>query len=58
MEPAYFTRYDQLRMRRDEQGILEVRLHTRDGPCLFGPRTTSTWWTLSTILAVIRTRGS
>jgi enoyl-CoA hydratase/carnithine racemase len=39
MEPAYFTRYDQLRMRRDENGILEVRLHTRDGPCLFGPRT-------------------
>jgi enoyl-CoA hydratase/carnithine racemase len=39
MEPAYFTRYDQLKMRRDEAGILEVRLHTRDGPCLFGPRT-------------------
>ncbi len=39
MEPSYFTRYDQLKMRRDEAGILEVRLHTRDGPCLFGPRT-------------------
>jgi enoyl-CoA hydratase/carnithine racemase len=39
MEPAYFTRYDQLKMRRDEAGILEVRLHTRNGPCLFGPRT-------------------
>jgi hypothetical protein len=39
MDPAYFTRYDQLRMRRDENGILEVRLHTKDGPCLFGPRT-------------------
>lgn len=39
MEPAYFTRYEQLHMRRDENGILEVRLHTRGGPCLFGPRT-------------------
>jgi enoyl-CoA hydratase/carnithine racemase len=39
MEPAYFSRYEQLAMRRDENGILEVRLHTRGGPCLFGPRT-------------------
>ncbi len=39
MEPSYFTRYEQLKMHRDEQGILEVRLHTREGPCLFGPRT-------------------
>jgi enoyl-CoA hydratase/carnithine racemase len=39
MEPAYFTRYEQLKMTRDELGVLEVRLHTRNGPCLFGPRT-------------------
>jgi enoyl-CoA hydratase/carnithine racemase len=39
MQPAYFDRYDQLAMRRDEQGILEVRFHSRGGPCLFGPRT-------------------
>jgi enoyl-CoA hydratase/carnithine racemase len=39
MTPAYFTRYDQLRMRRDENGILEVRLHSQDGSCKFGPRT-------------------
>lgn len=39
MEPAYFTRYDQMAMRRDENGILEVRLHSRGGPCKFGPRT-------------------
>ncbi len=38
-QPEYFTRYEQLHMQRDEQGILEVRLHTRGGPCLFGPRT-------------------
>jgi len=39
MQPAYFSRYEQLHMQRDEDGILEVRLHTRGGPCLFGPRT-------------------
>jgi enoyl-CoA hydratase/carnithine racemase len=39
LEPDYFRRYDQLIMSRDELGILEVRLHTRGGPCLFGPRT-------------------
>jgi len=39
LDPAYFTRYDQLHMQRDSLGILEVRLHTRGGPCLFGPRT-------------------
>ena len=39
MEPAYFSRYEQLSMRRDDAGILEVRLHTRGGPCQFGPRT-------------------
>lgn len=39
MTPAYFTRYDQVAMRRDEDGILEVRLHTNGGECKFGPRT-------------------
>jgi len=39
MEPAYFTRYAQLQMRRDANGILEVRLHSEGGPCRFGPRT-------------------
>ncbi len=38
-QPGYFSRYEQLHMQRDEHGILEVRLHTRGGPCLFGPRT-------------------
>ena len=37
--PAYFARYDQIAMRRDADGILEVRLHTRGGACKFGPRT-------------------
>jgi enoyl-CoA hydratase/carnithine racemase len=39
MEPAYFTRYPQVKMTRDADGVLEVALHTRGGPCLFGPRT-------------------
>jgi enoyl-CoA hydratase/carnithine racemase len=39
MQPDYFTRYNQVHMKRDTNGILEVRLHTRGGPCLFGPRT-------------------
>ena len=39
MQPDYFSRYAQVHMQRDELGILEVRLHTRGGPCLFGPRT-------------------
>lgn len=37
--PAYFTRYDQLAMRRDAHGILEVRFHSDGGSCKFGPRT-------------------
>lgn len=37
--PAYFTRYDQIAMRRDPDGILEVRFHTRGEACKFGPRT-------------------
>ncbi len=37
--PDYFTRFDQVAMRRDAEGILEVRLHSNGGPCRFGPRT-------------------
>ena len=37
--PDYFSRYDQIAMRRDADGILEVRLHSNGGSCRFGPRT-------------------
>jgi hypothetical protein len=53
MEPAYFNRYEQLKMRRDEQGILEVRLHTRCS----GRARTNTWWTPSTTSAGMPTRA-
>ena len=41
-DPDYFSRYDQIAMRRDGAGILEVRLHSNDGSCRFGPRTHQT----------------
>jgi enoyl-CoA hydratase/carnithine racemase len=34
-EPAYFTRYPNLRMSRDDAGVLLVRFHTDDGPLTF-----------------------
>lgn len=37
--PAYFDRYAQISMERDERGVLEVRLHSEGGECRFGPRT-------------------
>ena len=39
MTPDYFTRYAQMHMQRDEDGILEIRFHTNGGECRFGPRT-------------------
>jgi enoyl-CoA hydratase/carnithine racemase len=39
MTPDYFTKYDQMRMQRDEDGILEIRFHSQGGECRFGPRT-------------------
>lgn len=37
--PAYFDKYPHLAFRRDsETGILEVRMHTDDGPCIFNGR--------------------
>jgi enoyl-CoA hydratase/carnithine racemase len=33
--PAYFTEFAHLAMTRDEQGVLEVRLHTAGGPFKF-----------------------
>lgn len=38
-DPDYFSRYGQIAMRRDADGILEVRLHSDGGSCRFGPRT-------------------
>jgi enoyl-CoA hydratase/carnithine racemase len=34
-EPAYFSRYENLAFRRDELGVLEVRMHTGGGPLVF-----------------------
>jgi enoyl-CoA hydratase/carnithine racemase len=39
MTPDYFSKYAQMRMQRDAQGILEITLHSDGGPCRFGPRT-------------------
>ena len=41
LEPAraYFTRYENLHFYRDEQGILEVRMHTDGGPFVFTGKT-------------------
>jgi enoyl-CoA hydratase/carnithine racemase len=39
MTPSYFTKYDQMHMQRDEDGILEIRFHSNGGECRFGPRT-------------------
>jgi enoyl-CoA hydratase/carnithine racemase len=39
MRPAYFDRYAQMSMQRDDRGILEVRLHSAGEACRFGPRT-------------------
>jgi len=39
MRPAYFDRYAQMSMQRDERGILEVTLHSDGKECRFGPRT-------------------
>ena len=33
--PAYFTRYEHLRMHRSASGILTVRLTTNNGPIVF-----------------------
>jgi enoyl-CoA hydratase/carnithine racemase len=39
MQPDYFTKYAQMHMERDEDGVLEIRFHTNGGECRFGPRT-------------------
>lgn len=33
--PAYFSRFENLKMERDESGVLEVAMHTADGPITF-----------------------
>jgi enoyl-CoA hydratase/carnithine racemase len=38
-QPAYFTKYENLNFKRDENGILEVRMHTNDGPFVFTGQT-------------------
>lgn len=38
-EPAYFTRYDNLHMQRNERGVLEVAMHTDDGPVVWNGKT-------------------
>jgi enoyl-CoA hydratase/carnithine racemase len=35
MKPAYFNDYPNIALQRDAQGILEMRLHTQDGPLKF-----------------------
>jgi enoyl-CoA hydratase/carnithine racemase len=35
MTPAYFTRFDHLKMSRTPEGVLEVRLTTNNGPIVF-----------------------
>ena len=36
IEPEYAARYKHVAMRRDESGILELRLHTHGGPLIWG----------------------
>lgn len=38
-QPNYFTAYANLAMTRDAQGVLEVRMHTNDGPLVFTGQT-------------------
>ena len=38
-QPAYFNRYENLHFYRDENGILEVRMHTNGGPLVFTGKT-------------------
>jgi len=35
-QPAYFTRYTGINFTRDDAGVLEITLHTRGGPALWG----------------------
>ncbi len=35
MTPSYFSKYPNIALRRDGAGILELRLHTHDGPLKF-----------------------
>jgi enoyl-CoA hydratase/carnithine racemase len=35
-DATYMSRYDHVAMQRDEHGLLEVRLHTGDGPLVWG----------------------
>jgi enoyl-CoA hydratase/carnithine racemase len=38
-DPAYFSHYDNLRMSRDEAGVLLLRMHTDDGPIVWNGKT-------------------
>ncbi|MDR9897730.1 enoyl-CoA hydratase/isomerase family protein [Aetokthonos hydrillicola Thurmond2011] len=38
-EPNYFTKYENLHFKRDENGILEVRMHTNGGALIFTGKT-------------------
>jgi enoyl-CoA hydratase/carnithine racemase len=38
-KPTYFTKYENLHLERDENGILEVRMHTNNGPFVFTGKT-------------------
>ncbi|MBU6266368.1 MAG: enoyl-CoA hydratase/isomerase family protein [Sphingomonadales bacterium] len=40
-QPAYFTRYTGIRFARDDAGVLEMTLHTRGGPAVWGTALTS-----------------
>ncbi|MEB3218019.1 MAG: hypothetical protein VKN72_17560 [Nostocales cyanobacterium 94392] len=37
IQPDYFTKYENLHFYRDENGILEVRMHTNGGSLVFTP---------------------
>ena len=38
-QPPYFTKYENLNFTRDENGILEVKMHTNQGPLVFTGKT-------------------
>ncbi|MBC8122621.1 MAG: enoyl-CoA hydratase/isomerase family protein [Gemmatimonadaceae bacterium] len=38
-QPDYFSKYENLHFARDEEGVLEVRMHTNGGPLVFTGKT-------------------
>jgi len=52
-DPDYFTRFHGVRMRRDEAGVLELTLHTRGGPALWGTSLRSLHTELGDVFAAV-----